>query len=154
MKKLAVVDFNRTVYEPTTGKLVEGVLMALSTIKSAGFILYLVSRKEAGRKNILGELGVRHLFAKVEFVKEKSVPAFKKIIRGSKVRRNNIYFIGDYLYDEIRMGNQCGVKTVWFKHPKYADLKPQIPEDKAWKEITQLSELPSVLGCKKQAPKS
>lgn len=146
MKKLAVVDFNRTVYEPTTGKLVEGALVALTILKNAGFVLYLVSKKEAGRENILKELGVRHFFEKVKFLEEKSVSAFKKIISGLKIQKRNIYFIGDYLHDEIRMGNQCGVRTVWFKHPKYADLKPQMPEDKAWKEILHMSELPNILG--------
>lgn len=145
MKKLAVVDFNRTVYEPETGKLVDGALKALTSIKNADFVLYLVSRKETGRENILEKLGVKHLFTKVEFVKEKSISSFQKIIAKAKVCKGNIYFIGDYLYDEIRMGNQCGVKTVWFKHQKYADLKPQTPEDRAWKEIAHMRELPHAL---------
>lgn len=146
MTKLTIIDFNRTVYDPERKMLIEGIMEVLTILRDRGFILYLISKKEKGREHILASLGIEHFFSRIEFVEEKTRDLFEAILRVSGIPKNDVYIVGDYLYEEIRAGNQCGVKTIWFKSGRFAGQQQKTKDDKPWKTITRMSDLPEAIG--------
>lgn len=104
--------------------------------------MYLVSKKEPEREDILERLGIEHLFSSVFFVDDKE-KAIKSIVATAT---QPVYVIGDYLFQDIRYGNRAGAKTVWFKRGRFADLEPEQKEDIPWRTISELKDFWSVIG--------
>jgi FMN phosphatase YigB (HAD superfamily) len=52
-----------------------------------------------------------------------------------------VYVVGDYLHNEIRMGNKLGAKTIWFKQGRFSTLEPETEQDIPWKTITDMKQL-------------
>jgi len=49
MKKLVVFDFNRTLFDPDQGRLIDGALELLEKLKTAGHFLVLHGKAPRGR---------------------------------------------------------------------------------------------------------
>ena len=132
MKKLIIIDLNRTLYDPNTGALVEGASALLSDLSVEGNTLVLMSRIEPGRGDIIKELGIEKYFAEMRFVNSKSAEEF--IALAKKYDAKDVYIIGDYMYDEIREGNKAGFKTIQVLEHAIADLNPESDLDVPWRE--------------------
>jgi len=127
-RKIIIFDFNRTIYDPEKNNLTQDVLLILQKLfVNSENSLYLISRDEnkEKRQEILRKFDLEKYFQKMFFVSKKSPNLFRKIIKKEKINPDNVYIVGDYLYDEIRYGNMCGVNTIWFKSGKFKDLKPK-----------------------------
>ena len=120
---LAIVDYNRTIYDPDADELIEGAETLLQRLRGKGVTLVLVSRREGGREDRLRQLGVAEFFSEILFVEQKTESLFRDII--SRYARERNYVIGDHLYQEIRSGNLAGAHTIQFKKGRFAGLKPE-----------------------------
>lgn len=132
-----IFDFNRTLYNPETAALMPGALQLLEALRATGHTLYLVSKKEAGREAKPETLGINSFFTQMYFVEEKG-EALKKIISASPTP---VFVVGDYLYEEVRIGNKLGAKTIWFKAGRFANLLPEEADDEPWRSVTSLEEV-------------
>jgi HAD superfamily hydrolase (TIGR01509 family) len=145
MKKLAILDFNRTIYDPETDDLVPGARDALKSLINKGFLLVLVSRQEGGRDELLSRFSLTALFQEAVFVPKKDSDLFAGLIEKYGVRPEDTLVVGDYLHEEIRGGNRAGARTVWLKRGPFRHLAQECPEDVPWRTIHEMSELMSAL---------
>ncbi len=138
---MIIFDFNRTLYDPEAGAAVPGAIELLGALRARGEVLYLVSRLEPGREDILASLGLEDFFERVSFVHDKEA-AIGESMRGSN---GVVYVVGDHLHDEIRAGNRHGAKTIWLRRGKFAELKPESLMDVPWRTIEHLGDVLSSL---------
>jgi FMN phosphatase YigB (HAD superfamily) len=135
-----IFDYNRTIFDPDTDCLYEGILELLQKI-SRKHELFLISRNEPTRKKRLEELNVNKYFQKITFVDNKSKEVFEKIIGNTK----NAVVIGDSINDEIKIGNQLGLFTVRLKKGKFAETVPQSKDEIAKFETTYIADLEEII---------
>ncbi len=145
MKTIAIIDLNRTLFDPETNAEVEGATEILAALNVAGVELHLVSKKEPGRERIVEELGFRDFFASVSFVAEKTPELFEGIMREANGEPARTYVVGDYLPQEICAGNKCGMKTIWLRRGRFGDMGPQKDDEVPWREISKLEELQNLI---------
>jgi len=132
-----IFDFNRTLFDPETGLLLEGAQAVLAKHHGEGKTLHLISRKEGDRDETLERLGIKGFFTSVSFVEDKH-EALRQRIASSE---GPVYIVGDHLHTEIRFGNRYGAKTVWLKRGRFSNLLPETDEDIPWRTIGSLMEL-------------
>jgi FMN phosphatase YigB (HAD superfamily) len=135
--KVIIIDFMRTIYNPDTDSLFDGVLELLKKLYEE-YELYLISRDEGQRQDIVKKLDVVHYFQKILFVKEKNLETFKTITENY----HEVYIVGDYAKDEIDIGNELGAKTIWISHGKYKDIQPK---KEPWRKIENFKQLEKIL---------
>ena len=134
-----IFDYNRTIFNPDTNNLYDGVLGVLNKL-SASHDLFLVSKYESRRKDTINKLGINDYFKKVILVKEKTLDIFSSLTEYDK----NVFVVGDRVKGEIYLGNLLGFKTVWIKQGKFSnDVYTKIEEkpDYIIEEIKQLIEI-------------
>lgn len=134
-----IFDYNRTIFNPDTNNLYDGVLEVLNKL-SSNHDLFLVSKYESRRKDTINKLGINDYFKKVILVKEKTLDIFSSLTKGDK----NVFVVGDRVKGEIYLGNLLGFKTVWIKQGKFSnDVYTKIEEkpDYIIEEIKQLIEI-------------
>lgn len=138
---LVIFDYNRTLYDPDTGDVVSGAIETLSVLQSWEVSLHLISRKEAGRFKTFHDLGFDRYFSSICFVEDKSCDVFRMILGRAHVLPEDAYVVGDYLHEEIRFGNQCGMRTIWLRRGKFSTLVPEGPYDTPWRVVSGLDEI-------------
>lgn len=144
MMQTVIFDFNRTLFDPDTESLLPGVQKMLQTLHDRNVAMHVISRNEAGRGTALETLGIRGFFLTVTFVEEKTPSMFDGIIDGQN-SLENVFVVGDYLHEEIRLGNQRRLRTIWLQRGKFAHLKPESTDDVPWKTIFEMNELLPIL---------
>ncbi len=145
MKKLIIFDLNRTLYDPDLDVLFPGAFELLDAVTSRGFSCALVSRKEPGREDILKRFDIEKFFGNISFVPQKTEQVFKDIAQQQGADPKYTYVIGDYLHEEIRLGNRLGMRTIWLKQGRFAYLAPESAHDVPWKTISELKELSKII---------
>jgi len=136
-----IFDFNRTIYDPETQSTVPGATELLDTLRDRHVPLYLISKADESRPQLLEELGLSRHFAETFFVERKDPVLFLEIARRANVHPKETYVIGDYLHKEIRCGNQCGMRTIWLKRGKFADLEPESEADRPWQTVGEMNDV-------------
>jgi len=116
-----IFDYNRTIYDPEKLELYDGVYDLLNRL-SQEHKLYLVSKNEPGRGNIITELGIGDFFNEIIFVDNKTTTDFQKLVGAD----TNVVVVGDRVKGEIKIGNMLGYKTVWVRQGKF---KHELPEE-------------------------
>lgn len=132
-----IFDFNRTIFDPESNALMPEAFELLTALNEQGIPLHLVSKREAGRDDALQRLGIAHFFRSTSFVDDKE-ECMRELIANAN---DTVYVIGDYLHNEIRIGNRHGAKTIWLKHGKFASLTPESDEDHPWRTVSHLQEV-------------
>lgn len=122
MTKLIIFDFNRTIYDPERKRLIGGSVFVLKKLKKHGLELYLMTRQEKNRKQLIKNLGIQKYFSKIIFTQEKTYLNFKKLL--GKKNHIETYVIGDRVMEEIKIGNCLKLKTIWLKQGKFSNEKP------------------------------
>ena len=140
-KTAVIFDFNRTIYDPDKNTLLPGAIQVLRDLQVRKIPLYLVSMGSESRPALITELGINDFFAKVFLVKEKNAAMFSEISTHARVPSQQIYVVGDHLHKEIRCGNQCGMKTIWLKRGKFAELQPETQNDAPWQTVVRMEEV-------------
>lgn len=135
-----IFDYNRTIFNPETNDLYEGVFSVLHEL-SKKHELFLVSMNEASRKNTVKNLGIEVFFKKVLFVDSKSIEVFSTIGNAGE----NILVVGDSIRNEISIGNKMNFITVWIKQGMFSNILPITKEQKPKHTISDISELKEIL---------
>lgn len=125
MKKIIVFDFNRTIYNPETGRLAPSARFVLQTLLQRGFTLYLISRAGQSKKQIIDKFGLRKYFDHILLVREKNKESFKRLVNLKLVIHESSFVIGDRVREEIAIGNILSLQTIWVRIGKFSDELPQ-----------------------------
>ncbi len=140
MTKGIIFDFNRTIYDPEKNALTEGVIGLLEDL-SLRFQLCLLSKGvEAERRKQISELGLDEYFKDIQVNEgEKQESHFQRCLRIMNLKASEVAVIGDRVAGEIRVGNQSGMLTIWYKSGKFAARLPQNKQETADYTITALT---------------
>ena len=143
-KKIAIIfDFMRTLYNPESLALYSETLSLLEFLNEFSE-LHLITRKEGQREQLVEELGIKKFFTSINFLDRKTQKSFQKIINPKKEMYEEIYCIGDVVWEEIMIGNKLGWKTIWLKHGKFGNTIPKEEAEIPWKVITSLYEVKEI----------
>lgn len=122
MSKAAVIfDFNRTLFDPTIYALYNGVKPMLEELKERRPLI-LFSKKGWDRKKLLEQLGIGDYFSAVYFVEKKDAESLRSILREHSLVSSESVIVGDVLSEEICVGNELGMKTVWFQQARFGQV--------------------------------
>lgn len=136
--RLAIIDFNRTIYDPETATAVPGASEMLSALTDAGFTLVLVSMREAGRTDALQTLGLAPFFTQALFVDDKTPALFATIADQYGADPADVVVIGDHPHGEIACGIACGMRTIRLRRGRFAPLVEH-QHLKPWRTVAELS---------------
>ncbi|MEY3783946.1 MAG: hypothetical protein RLZZ230_268 [Candidatus Parcubacteria bacterium] len=134
-----IFDYNRTLLNPETDSLYQGTFELLKKLSPKNE-LYLVSKNEPGRRERLEELNIAQFFNKINFVDKKTTALFKELVGDS----SEVIVIGDRVKEEISIGNQLGMITIWVQQGKFASELPTNKQERPRyivKNIESLSDL-------------
>lgn len=106
-----IFDYNRTLFNPETGKLYTGIFMMLKKLAKK-HKLFLITMNEPERKNTIKELGIDQYFRQILFVEQKTEEVFKNMV----AQNETVIVIGDRLQGEIQIGVQLGFITIHIQH--------------------------------------
>lgn len=121
-KKSAVIfDFNRTLFDPSIFALYQGVLPMLDEERATRKLL-LYSKKGWDRKLLLDQLGISEHFTATYFVDRKSVDNLRAILTEHGLRADECIMVGDMLTDEICVGSELGMTTIWFQQARFGSI--------------------------------
>lgn len=132
-----IFDLNGTLFDPSTGTLMDGAFDVLEHFKNKGSVMHLVSKLEPGRSEKLADLGIDTYFDSTHFVTDKAEPLARLI----EAAEDTVYVVGDYLHGEIRHGNRLGARTIWLKRGHLSHLMPESADDAPWMEVRELREV-------------
>lgn len=113
MIRAIIFDFNRTLYDPTDNLLIEGSLDVLNRLSSHKR-LALITTRVIGRQDVIKDLGIMHFFNAIIFTFNKSTKDFMDCCIGLDVSPEEVIVVGDRISEEILIGNQLGMYTVFF----------------------------------------
>lgn len=147
MKKIIIFDFNRTLYDPESKKLMEG---ARSLLKSVGkeYELYLITSKsdaKESRKKLIEKLNLQKYFEQILICKEKTKQEFRKIINKKIISKKGSFVIGDQIGREIKIGNSLGLKTIRICAGKFSDEIPKNSLEKPDFEVKRLDDISRIV---------
>jgi len=132
----------RTLYDPESDVLIDGVLQTLEVLKEHRYRMCLVSRKEGQRQEKIHDLGIAHFFEEMHLVEDKqeAMEAIKK-----KHMQRKLWVVGDRVRGEIAVGNRIGAITVWFKNGAFRGEEPVHSDEYPDFTITSFSEFLKLL---------
>lgn len=133
-----ILDYNRTIFDPTTNDLYPGVGQLLADL-SRRHRLYLVSQNEPSRYDRLQQLDIERYFVETAFVDEKNEKLFLRLIKDS----HDVMVVGDSLSNEIAIGNRLGFITVLVRQSRFASPNDSLTP--ARHSIERISDLPAIL---------
>lgn len=139
--RLAIIDFNRTIYDPETDAAVPGAAPMLAALRESGFTLVLVSMREAGRADALERLGFSDYFDQALFVDEKTPELFVSLAQEYQVAPRETVVIGDHPSGEIACGALAGMRTVRLRRGRFAHLAHEHERTKPWRTVAELHEI-------------
>lgn len=120
-KKAIIFDFNRTLFDPTVFALYHGVTHMLEDLK-AERTLILFSRKSWDRGALLDKLGISSCFTAAYFVEKKTAENLRVILVEHSLDPAGSIMVGDMLSDEICVGSELGMTTVWFQQSRFGSI--------------------------------
>lgn len=135
-----IFDYNRTIFNPDTNNLYDGALEVLQNL-SITHELFLVSKNEYNRENMMKTLGINDYFKKIVLVDNKTVDIFTELVGEDK----NVLIVGDRIKGEIYLGNLLGFNTVWVKQGKFSNDIYANEKEKPNYIINELRELLKII---------
>jgi FMN phosphatase YigB (HAD superfamily) len=137
-----LIDFNRTIFDPNTNQLYPNALKILKYLAQS-YDLYLISKMELDRIEKLEALGIKHLFKKTYFVKEKTEELFEEILHA--YNKEYSYVIGDVVTNEISIGIKIKTNTIWVRQGKFKDIELPSWHEKPTHIIEELEEIKNII---------
>lgn len=111
--RAVIFDFNRTLFDPTIYALYDGVKPMLQELSSRKQI-FLYSRKSWNRGGLLRRLEIDDYFKGAYFVEQKTKENLGQILSEHGLEPRECVIVGDMIADELCVGSELGVTTVWF----------------------------------------
>ncbi len=124
MKKIIILDFNRTIYDPETKELVLDTKAVLHCLLRRNFELYLISHGNNSRKSLINDLGINQYFKHIIITPGKTRKDFQQLIKQNIDLRTS-FVIGDRIRQEIAFGNLLGMQTIWIRNGKFSNETPR-----------------------------
>ena len=137
--KAVIFDLAWTLYDPLEKKPYPDTLVVLERL-SVRADLYLVTRDGESRK-FLSDIGIYSFFKKVFFVERKTMKLFLSIAGHRKKKYEEVFVVGDTVWEEITVGNKLGYKTVLVRQGAYAGVVPKEEWEIPWKVVTGIGEI-------------
>jgi FMN phosphatase YigB (HAD superfamily) len=135
-----IFDYNRTIFNPDTNNLYDGVLEILEEL----FLkheLFLVSKYEPTRSNVINKLEINKYFQKIVLVEQKTEEIFIDLVGENK----DVVVVGDRIKREIYLGNLLGFNTVWVRQGKFSNEINDTEEEKPDYVIKDIKELLEII---------
>ena len=143
--KAAIFDFNRTLWED--GAYLNGALDLLQSLKKKGLKLAVISsvkeHEVPEREQLIKP--IEPLFHSINVVTGKSKEVFKSVAEDLGVSHSEVLVIGDKVNNEIKYGNQLGMKTIWLKRGKNAEELPITKESQPHHTVNSIEQLRDLL---------
>lgn len=135
-----IFDYNRTLFNPDTNSLYQGVLDLLQDLSRYNE-LFLISRNEPRRRDRLEEFGIAEYFNNIAFVEDKTADIFTKLVGSCK----NVFVIGDRVREEIAIGNKLGFRTIRVQQGKFANELPINPLEQAMFTVKNITDIQIII---------
>ncbi len=146
MIKGVIFDFNRTLYDPETNKLVEGALGLLERLKKRKYKLALISKKTAEeREDRIYQLGLDKYFQTIKLTESKSEDDFVDILASMSLCASEVAVVGDRVKLEIKIANRLGMRTIWYRKGKFANEVYEEEDERPYYTITKLEQVMSLI---------
>jgi FMN phosphatase YigB (HAD superfamily) len=152
MLKALIFDWGRTLYDNEQDALfpeASGTVTALARHYTLA-IVSLVSGDYAARRDqrltALHQSGLEQHFAAVEFVAEDKDAAYERVLAVLGTRPEEVAIVDDRAVRGIGWGNRRGATTIWLRRGRFADELPDDDTGPPTHTITNIAELPIVLG--------
>ncbi len=145
MVKAVIFDFNRTLYDPDSGALVDGAMQVLGVLSKSFRLVLLSKAGDGNRKGLFDELGITSFFEFVRVVEEKSELEFREMVGRLGLNSSEVLAIGDQVKKDVKLAKAVGCKTVWFKQGKFAGVEPDSFEETPDYVVSSLLELPKLV---------
>ncbi len=145
MNKLIIFDFNRTLFDPEKGELINGALAILSYAQAQNYLMVLLSQAAASRDNLIAGLGLGRYFSDIHLVEYKSDRLLTEIEQKYQPDKANSYVIGDRMNREIYIGHKAGWQTIWFRQGLFASEPIEHPEHSPHYIVTELEEIKQII---------
>lgn len=142
--KAVIFDYNRTVFNPESGTLNQGVSELLVQLRGKGFKLFLISKGNEDRGKQIEELGLYDSFDHITVVQEKSSNDFQGCLELCPPD-TRFYVVGDRVKKEIRLGRELGMKTIWYKQGKFSNELPEEESEKPDYTISSFDEILKII---------
>lgn len=144
MNKIIIFDFNRTLYDPESNKLLPNCKRVLIALKERKYHLYLLAMATPSRNKKIETLGLNTFFEEIILTDDKNKKMFNKFISLKKITQNS-FVVGDRVKKEIALGNHFGLQTIWLKRGKFSSQLPANLLEKPKYTVTELKELLEIL---------
>lgn len=123
MIKTIIFDWKRTLYDPDTKSLMDGVLELLEFVKSKDISMILLGKGGDDMYEEVDKLKVRKYFKDIVFAQgDKDINVFKTFVTTNP---QETVFVGDRVRSELEIGNNLGAITIWVKQGKFATEDPE-----------------------------
>lgn len=137
-----IFDFSRTLYDPDARVLIDGAAELLGAIARSDYKLCLVGKKSPeDREALVSELGIDRYFLHTAFVDEKARQDFEECMRKMGLAASEIAVVGDRVRKEIRLGNELGMTTIWYKAGRFAGEIPACASEEPTYTVTKLADI-------------
>lgn len=144
MKGLIIMDFFRTLYNPDTKSLFEGVRDFLEEYSKI-YTLAIVGKGDEKRTSLINDLNIKKYFKYIKLKTEKEESDFIDCLKELKFNKEYTWSVGDRIKKEIFLSNKLGLKTVWFRNGKFALEGPIKKEEEACFTIASFEDLKKII---------
>lgn len=145
MSKIIIFDFNRTIYDPEKQSLTPGIVDLLENLSQAEYGLHLVSMAADSRAELIKQLGIESFFTSITLCSQKTLKLFTEILDAASANPQHSYVVGDRVKKEIRLGNELGLRTIWFKNGRFAEEEPEHYFEQPTFTVSNINEIWSVV---------
>lgn len=144
MSRIIIFDFNRTIYDPETRDFLPKAPLVLQTLRKQGFTLFLICKAKRSREGIINTLGIRRYFKKIRIVQEKHREHFAEFL-SPETDLGGSFVVGDCIKEEITLGNELGLRTIWLRRGKFAGELPEHPGEQPTHAVPQLEDILQII---------
>lgn len=115
--KLIIFDFYKTLFNPETGKLFDGIKEILIYL-SPKIPLFLITVGNKERKNQIKKLNIDIYFKKIIYCKKKNEKIFNKLLVKNNVSPKESIIVGDNEEEEIKIAKNLGIEIIKINYKK------------------------------------
>lgn len=144
--KVIIWDFNNTIYDPSTEKLFPFAKELLEKFhRNFKQLLFSTVIDRERRINLIKSFGIWEYFDEVD-IGIKTLAKFKEVLKTYDCDPSEVLVIGDSIFNEIRLGEKLGMKTIWIERKPLTGIKTKLFKVRYWKKVEALEDIPLIMG--------